>query len=132
MKLNLDKKEKNFWAKNKIDLSYKLKCHICVFRMEFENQSLFINDRNVTGRRCFSCRFLDNSAKIWKSTGCYVEEVNVTGLTCKCNHTTNFAAFMSPFEADFNMTKSQERVSDSRPMLKIWFVVSHHMGVDIY
>ena len=36
------------------------------------------------------------------------------GVTCHCNHTTNFAAFMSPYENEYDLTDSQSLVSNFR------------------
>lgn len=62
-------------------------------------------------RQCLSCEFLDPSTLTWESRGCYVVSVDRIGVTCKCNHTTNFAAFMMPVEMEFIVSNSVTEVS---------------------
>ena len=60
--------------------------------------------------KCVSCQYLDADQKSWKGHGCSVESVDEEGVTCNCNHTTNFAAFMSPWQPTYQQTDEQKKV----------------------
>lgn len=59
---------------------------------------------------CLSCEFLDFESGLWSDRGCSVRSVDEGGVICDCNHTTNFAAFMSPVEIQYEMTPAQYQV----------------------
>jgi len=71
-------------------------------------------DKNYTvgDYRCLSCEYLDPVTHTWASNGCVVGETDEGGITCKCNHTTNFAAFMSPYDKEYIATDEQEKWLD--------------------
>nr|XP_018670300.1 uncharacterized protein LOC104266431 isoform X2 [Ciona intestinalis] len=77
------------------------------YKMKFDNESdVFTSSDSIT-RRCLSCEYYDVTSNTWQSSGCYAKGADTDGITCTCNHTTNFAAFMSPFDADFTMSEEQ-------------------------
>ena len=67
-------------------------------------------DGNVASR-CLSCGYYDIVSQTWSSNGCHVDSADDVSVTCFCNHTTNFAAFMSPYEREYNLTESENLVS---------------------
>nr|XP_039267602.1 uncharacterized protein LOC120342711 [Styela clava] len=62
---------------------------------------------------CLSCEYLEAETISWKSKGCHVVSADKQGVTCKCNHTTNFAAFMMPAETMFDMTEQESLIFDT-------------------
>lgn len=74
------------------------------YRMNFQKSDSSQPDKR---RVCLSCEFLDLETGNWSKTGCSVSSVDDGGVTCDCNHTTNFAAFMSPTEVQYTMTQAQ-------------------------
>ncbi|XP_076813742.1 adhesion G protein-coupled receptor L3-like [Clavelina lepadiformis] len=87
------------------------------YRMKI-SESILSSNANDTGYICLSCGYLDVAKASWLTEGCRAIEVKESGLMCFCNHTTNFAAFMSPFPAEFNTTADQE----------LWLNIMQYVG----
>ncbi|XP_077673674.1 adhesion G-protein coupled receptor G7 [Eretmochelys imbricata] len=58
----------------------------------------------------YACVFWDYGANDWNTTGC-TKEGNKQELSCRCNHTTNFAVLMS-FKINYKYAKPLEIVSN--------------------
>jgi len=91
-----------------------LMTYLCrfAFRMSFADDVTFTDGESVK-RRCLSCEYLDLQRNAWISDGCYVTNVDEKSVSCHCNHTTNFAAFMSPYTPEYTITKAQAAVMRS-------------------
>ncbi|XP_077966823.1 uncharacterized protein LOC120341773 [Styela clava] len=79
------------------------------YKMKFGDK-IEISDNSSSTRskhRCLSCEYLNTTTGEWQNTGCYVKHADDLGVTCHCDHTTNFAAFMSPVQIQINMTDAQ-------------------------
>lgn len=92
-------------------LPISLSCDFAVFRMKF-GSPIDIDDgsSSVLQYRCLSCEYLNVTNGQWETEGCSARKVNDREVTCHCNHTTNFAAFMSPISIEMNMTDAQYKV----------------------
>ena len=77
-------------------------------RMNFSSANF--SKSEILHGKCVICQYLDADQISWKGHGCSVETVGEDGVTCRCNHTTNFASFMSPRQPIYKQTPEQEKV----------------------
>jgi len=78
------------------------------FSDDDKNTSWFAESETISNHRCLVCQYLDPITGLWNGSGCKIESADSVGVTCKCNHTTNFAAFMSPLSETYSATASQD------------------------
>ncbi|XP_037764165.2 LOW QUALITY PROTEIN: adhesion G-protein coupled receptor G7 [Chelonia mydas] len=72
-----------------------------VFKPKYNASEILLHD--------YACVFWDYGANDWNTTGC-TKEGNKQELSCRCNHTTNFAVLMS-FKINYKYAKPLEIVS---------------------
>ncbi|XP_052791525.1 adhesion G protein-coupled receptor L3-like [Mya arenaria] len=58
-----------------------------------------------------ACNFWNTSLNGWDTLGCSLKATDSISTTCECNHLTNFAILMSPFESNNVDTKAIDVIS---------------------
>ncbi|XP_053397806.1 adhesion G protein-coupled receptor E3-like [Mercenaria mercenaria] len=65
-------------------------------------------NNNLTAPVCVFWQYQSDSQGFWSDDGCRINSTNASSTVCECNHLTNFAVLMSPFQQVDEVGSSSE------------------------